>query len=229
MRTATAVDVSDMKSSCCDDFASSSCISTPSSSCCVVDKSLNDSIMVIGGENESNIASTSIPIYENVLMISQNSSSNIDNVNESTTSTTIKNEMSSNECDDNDLRKEIEDEILKKFLCNDDDDDDDALTSSKYSKDDDVVSSHNDKCEMQPQLLLVHDDKTTSATVTVAASANVDENVVDFGGVLLKKNSKISNSKNIRKTVRKNFSLWIGVTSCVWGLLLLFVKNYYVN
>lgn len=34
------------------------------------------------------------------------------------------------------------------------------------------------------------------------------------------------NNKNHRNAVRKNFSLWIGVTSCVWGLLVLLFKNY---
>lgn len=216
MRTATAVDVSDMKSSCCDGFASSTCNSTASSSCCVVDKSLNESessLVVVDGNIEDESANSSMPIYENVFMLTQNDSELMTPVDDAQHT--------------NDLRKEIEDEILKNFLCNDDDDDeDDALTSSKYSKeDDDVVTSRN-KCEMQPQLSL-HDERNVSAA---AASANVDENVRDCG-VLLKSNSpKCSSSKlksdHGRKTVRKNFSLWIGVTSCVWGLLLLLVKNY---
>jgi hypothetical protein len=221
MRTATAVDVSDMKSSCYDGFASSSCISTPSSSCCVVDKSLNESetVMVSGNfEFVDESAHSSMPIYENVFMLTpcENSpeiSEDIQHTNDGEF--------------EFDLRKEIEDEILKNFLCNDDDDDedDDALTSSKYSKEDDDVVSSRYKCEMQPQLSL-YDDMNVSAT---AASVNVDENVRDCGVLLKSKSPKFASTKksdNGRKTVRKNFSLWIGVTSCVWGLLLLLVKNY---
>lgn len=34
------------------------------------------------------------------------------------------------------------------------------------------------------------------------------------------------NNTNHRKAVKKNFSFWIGVTSCVWGILLYLLKNY---
>jgi hypothetical protein len=77
-------------------------------------------------------------------------------------------------------------------------DDDDALTSSKYS---DVTS----RCDMlQP---------STSSTLS-------NDNVVTGYA------STRDNNQKHQKAVRKNFSLWIGVTSCVWGLLLLLMKNY---
>jgi hypothetical protein len=76
--------------------------------------------------------------------------------------------------------------------------DDDALTSSKYS---DVTS----RCEMlQP---------STSSTLS-------NDNVVTGY------ESTRDNNQKHQKAVRKNFSLWIGVTSCVWGLLLLLMKKY---
>lgn len=75
--------------------------------------------------------------------------------------------------------------------------DDDTLTSSKYS---DVTS----RCE-----------PSTSSTP-------VSDSVV----VPSPYASTRDNNRNHRKAVRKNFSLWIGVTSCVWGLLLLLMKNY---
>jgi hypothetical protein len=104
-------------------------------------------------------------------------------------------------CDEVAQKKKIEEEILNKFLFNDDDDDD-TLTSSKYS---DVTS----RCEMlQP---------STSRTTVVN-----DVDVV----VSSHYKSTRDNNRNHRKAVRKNFSLWIGVTSCVWGLLLLLMKNY---
>lgn len=95
------------------------------------------------------------------------------------------------------LRK-IDDDILNNFLFNDDDD---ALTSSKYS---DVTS----RCEMlQP---------STSSTSTARSN---DVVVPHYA-------TTRDNNRKHQKAVRKNFSLWIGVTSCVWGLLLLLMKNY---
>jgi hypothetical protein len=79
---------------------------------------------------------------------------------------------------------------------NDDDDDDDEIASSKYSD----VSS---RCEMlQPST------STTALSHAALYTPTRDKN------------------RNHRKAVRKNFSLWIGVTSCVWGVLLLLMKNY---
>lgn len=161
-----------------------------------------------------------------------------------------------------DIQRQIEDEILKNFLCNDDDD---ALTSSKYAHEDDVVSREI-KCEMQPQMSL--HDVTTKDDCAVAAASSLETQNVGCDVVLPQSklpctttlpspsspcysssfssyastsatpppqptfvasptmNGESSSQKTSRKTVRKNFSLWIGVTSCVWGLLLLFVKNY---
>lgn len=92
----------------------------------------------------------------------------------------------------------IDDDVLNKFLFNDDDD----LTSSKYS---DVTS----RCEvLQP-----------STSSTSNERANDDVAVPRYA-------STRDNNRKHQKAVRKNFSLWIGVTSCVWGLLLLLMKNY---
>lgn len=76
--------------------------------------------------------------------------------------------------------------------------DDDTLTSSKYS---DVTS----RCEPSTSSTPASD----SSVVMPAPYASTRDN-----------------NHNHRKAVRKNFSLWIGVTSCVWGLLLLLMKNY---
>jgi hypothetical protein len=76
----------------------------------------------------------------------------------------------------------------------------DELTPSKYS---DVTS----RCE-----------PSTSST----SAANVADVVV----VSSHYKPTRDNNRDHRKAVRKNFSLWIGVTSCVWGLLLLLMKNY---
>ena len=77
----------------------------------------------------------------------------------------------------------------------------DDVTSSNYS---DVTS----RCE-----------PSTSST----SAANVVDDVVVVSSHY---KSTRDNNRDHRKAVRKNFSLWIGVTSCVWGLLLLLMKNY---
>lgn len=276
MRTATAVDVSDMKSSYCDGFASSSSISTSSTSC-VVDKVLNDSdeggdgngsgltvMTCVEHDKCENEPSTTVPNYENVLMIAQNEShveSLVPKQDDENIYEPIKAPQSSDdgaECaepkattltgDDDklDIQRQIEDEILKNFLCNDDD----ALTSSKYKHDDDDVVSREIKCEMQPQMSL--HDVTTKDDCAVASAASVESENVGCDVLpqfILPSTSPHcysssssyasttplatpfastgdSSRKKSRETVRKNFSLWIGVTSCVWGLLLLLVKNY---
>lgn len=287
MRTATAVDVSDIKSSCCDGFASPSSKSTSSTSC-VLDKNLNDSDESgVGGNDESGLTvmaciehdndndkcehepSSTVPNYENVVMLTQSDinvalvpkhddeiyepimahHSSDDGAEISKPKTTISNMMTDDD-DKLDIQKQIEDEILKNFLCNDDD----ALTSSKYTHDDDGVVSRDNKCEMQPEMSL--HDVTTKDNCAVAAASVESENVgcdvlpefklASCSSFLPSSSPRYSSSSShastslttpyvstgdssqnkSRKTVRKNFSLWIGVTSCVWGLLLLLVKNY---
>lgn len=82
-------------------------------------------------------------------------------------------------------------------------DDDDALaTSSNYS---DIVSSRCEMSSLPPQ-----PSSSTSALLPhVAQYAPTRDN-----------------NRNHRKAVRKNFSLWIGVTSCVWACLVWLMKNY---
>lgn len=79
-------------------------------------------------------------------------------------------------------------------------DDDDALTSSKYLD----VSSR--RCEMSVQ-------PSSSSTLLPHVAHNHYAPTRD-------------NNRNHRQAVRKNFSLWIGVTSCVWACLVLIMKNY---
>jgi len=82
------------------------------------------------------------------------------------------------------------------------DNDDDTFASSKYS---DV--SFN-RCDMlQPC------STSTSSLNSHVAAHNQYTPTRD-------------NNRNHRRTVRKNFSLWIGVTSCVWACLVWLMKNY---
>ncbi len=84
---------------------------------------------------------------------------------------------------------------------NDDDDDALATTSSNYL---DNVSSH---CEMSSSL-----EESPSSSTSHASAAQYKPTR--------------DNSRNHRQAVRENFSLWIGVTSCVWACLVLLMKNY---
>ena len=82
------------------------------------------------------------------------------------------------------------------------DNDDDTFASSKYS---DV--SFN-RCEMlQPC------STSTSSLNSHVAAQNQYTPTRD-------------NNRDHRRSVRKNFSLWIGVTSCVWACLVWLMKNY---
>lgn len=69
---------------------------------------------------------------------------------------------------------------------------------------------------------------TTSSTTSYSASKTPTSALSQNTKVLPKGTYTVTrdNNKNHRNAVRRNFSLWIGVTSCVWGLLVLLLKNY---
>lgn len=75
---------------------------------------------------------------------------------------------------------------------------------------------------------LFNDDTLTSSKYSDVTSRcePSTSSTIDSVSVQLPYASTRDNNRNHRKAVRKNFSLWIGVTSCVWGLLLLLMKNY---
>jgi len=93
------------------------------------------------------------------------------------------------------------------FRHDDDDDDEDARTSSKYL---DVTSQCGEP-------------SSTSSTSASKSALSHETHVVSRTSSYT---SSRDNNRKHQKAVRKNFSLWIGVTSCVWGLLLLLMKNY---
>lgn len=98
-----------------------------------------------------------------------------------------------------------DDEKLSKFnndkMIDDLNDDDAIATSSNYL----AIVSHSDRdCEMSPS-------SSTSAILPHVAQSYAPTP---------------DNNRNHRKAVRKNFSLWIGVTSCVWACLVWLMKNY---
>lgn len=45
--------------------------------------------------------------------------------------------------------------------------------------------------------------------------------------VVNNKRNNVSNNRNARSVLRRQFSLWVGVTSCLWGLLLYLDKTYF--
>jgi hypothetical protein len=98
--------------------------------------------------------------------------------------------------------KEDDDDGDKRNNSNNINDDDDALkaTSSNYS--DDVFR----RCEMSLQ-----------SSPSTSALPHVAQNTAPITP---------ENNRNHQQAVRKNFSLWIGVTSCVWACLVWLMKNY---
>lgn len=97
--------------------------------------------------------------------------------------------------------KNNNDENIESSNNNDNDDD----TSSKYSK-----NVSYSRCEMlQPCC----STSTNSLLLPHAAAHN-------------QYTPNRDNNRNHRRAVRKNFSLWIGVTSCVWACLVWLMKNY---
>lgn len=45
--------------------------------------------------------------------------------------------------------------------------------------------------------------------------------------VVNNKRNNVSNNRNARSVLRRQFSIWVGVTSCLWGLLLYLDKTYF--
>lgn len=45
--------------------------------------------------------------------------------------------------------------------------------------------------------------------------------------VVNNKRNNVSNTRNARSVLRRQFSIWVGVTSCLWGLLLYLDKTYF--
>lgn len=102
---------------------------------------------------------------------------------------------------ENDFNIKNDDDIKNYIVKNDDDD---TLTSSKYSD----VSS---RCE-----IMLQPSSSTSALLVSHSHAAHYNHYTPI----------IKSNRNYRKAVRKNFSLWIGVTSCVWACLVWLVKKY---
>lgn len=67
-------------------------------------------------------------------------------------------------------------------------------------------------------------DRTSSSTATAMRPVQSSGASTDDVRNCRKANR---NQPNHRNALRKNFSIWVGVTSCVWGLLLYMEKNYF--
>lgn len=78
-------------------------------------------------------------------------------------------------------------------------------------------------------LLSTASSSSSSLSSSPSPPINVDdENLINSSTqVAFSQRNCTSNSRNIRNVLRRNFSIWVGVTSCVWGLLLYIDKNYF--
>lgn len=77
----------------------------------------------------------------------------------------------------------------------------------------------------------ISSDATTSTTASTTTAIYAITSCGSTGEV---RNCRTLNARNVnrnqpnnRSALRKNFSIWVGVTSCVWGLLLYLEKSYF--
>ncbi|KAG5682946.1 hypothetical protein PVAND_012263 [Polypedilum vanderplanki] len=103
--------------------------------------------------------------------------------------------------------------INESYIVNNDDDDDDENKSNSFKNEQDTLTTSSNYVDVSSRCeILLQPSSSTSALLPHAASNLYTPNR--------------DNNRNHRKAVRKNFSLWIGVTSCVWACLVLLLKNY---
>lgn len=97
--------------------------------------------------------------------------------------------------------------------------------------------NNESECELPTSSSL--SSSLTSATIHQhsASTTSIDTLFASTQVALIDRNSNQNNNRiinqsnnpnnNNRNALRRNFSIWVGVTSCVWGLLLYFDKAYF--
>lgn len=92
----------------------------------------------------------------------------------------------------------------------------DSLTTFPTKEEEEVIarnSSVTDKSLVASENILLHSaDKPT---------------ILNQTQVVNNKRNNVSNNRNARSVLRRQFSIWVGVTSCLWGLLLYLDKTYF--
>ena len=118
--------------------------------------------------------------------------------------------------------------VKNNLIINDDDDMQSNYLKSNESIDIIKASSWNNLNLMSSKSPTIP-TTTTCSSSSISYSASTPISALSQNTQVLPKGTYTvtrENNKNHRNAVRKNFSLWIGVTSCVWGLLVLLLKNY---
>lgn len=72
-------------------------------------------------------------------------------------------------------------------------------------------------------------NSTSSSTSSAAIATVTTTNAVNVGSFCNSAiNSKVTNERRDKKVIKKrpNYAVWMGVSSCIWGLLFYLVKNY---
>ncbi len=72
------------------------------------------------------------------------------------------------------------------------------------------------------------DDKLSVASENNDKIHSADKpTILNQTQVVNNKRNNVSNHRNARSVLRRQFSIWVGVTSCLWGLLLYLDKTYF--
>lgn len=67
---------------------------------------------------------------------------------------------------------------------------------------------------------------STSTSITTSTCINNNNTTSTAAPQSQIINNYINNYRNRNREIRRNFSVWVGITSCVWGILLYLVKSY---
>jgi hypothetical protein len=92
-------------------------------------------------------------------------------------------------------------------------DNDDDNKSNSLRNDQDTLNSSSNYVDVSSRCEILLQPSTSTSALSQHAASNLYTPTRD-------------KNRSHRKAVRKNFSLWIGVTSCVWACLVLLLKNY---
>lgn len=70
-------------------------------------------------------------------------------------------------------------------------------------------------------------DKSLVASENVVLHSADKSTILNQTQVVNNKRNNVSKNRNARSVLRRQFSIWVGVTSCLWGLLLYLDKTYF--
>lgn len=229
MRTTSADDAS---SSCNVDSRCNETVETVGVNNCVINNNVNSNTIINNNNNEAIVSDITSDI-DCMQLVDYLAVELLDDVQ------TMSTMMSNAGNNDDDKSIAINDDgggdggpkktVKNNLIINDDDDMQSNYLKSNESNDIIIKPS---SCNNNSILLSSPNSQATTCSTSCSTSYSASTTPTSA----LSQNTKVlpkgtytvtrDNNKNHRNAVRKNFSLWIGVTSCVWGLLVLLLKNY---